>query len=43
MSKDQLLTDEKPIISSPTDNVLTQIVRTQVNPEAPFESKPENY
>ena len=41
MSEDQLLTDEKPIITSLTD-ILTQIVRTQLNAEAPFESKPEN-
>ena len=41
MSEDQLLTDEKPIITSLTD-ILTQIVRTQLNAEAPFESKPES-
>ena len=42
MSEDQLLTDEKQIITSPTDNILTQIVRTHLNAEAPFESKSEN-
>ena len=35
--------DERPIIASPTDNILTQIVLTQLNAEVPFESKPENY
>ena len=33
--------DERPIITSPTD-ILTEIVRTQLNAEVPFESKPEN-
>ena len=35
--------DERPIITSPTDNILTEIVLTQLNAEVPFESKPENY
>ena len=37
--------DEKPIITSPTNNILTQIVLTQLNAEVPSkpESKPENY
>ena len=35
--------DEKPIITSPTDNILTQIELTQLNAEVPFESKPKNY
>ena len=35
--------DERPIIASSTDNILTQIVLTQLNAEVPFESKPENY
>ena len=35
--------DERPIIASPTENILTEIVLTQLNAEVPFESKPENY
>ena len=35
--------DERPIITSPTDNILTEIVVTQLYAEVPFESKPENY
>ena len=35
--------DERPIITSPADNILTQIVFTQLNADVPFESKPENY
>ena len=42
-----ILTDEeiveRPIITSPTDNILTGIVFTKLNAEVPFESKPENY
>ena len=29
--------DERPIITSPADNILTQIVLTQLNAEVPFE------
>ena len=55
MSEDQLcnfrvegiLTDEefddRSVITSPTDNILTEIVITLLNLEVPFESKPENY
>ena len=35
--------DERPIITSPTDNILTEIVVTRLKVEVPFESKPENY
>ena len=35
--------DERPIITSPTDNILTETVLTQLNAEVPFESKPENF
>ena len=35
--------DERPIITSPTNNILTKIVLAQLNVEVPFESKPENY
>ena len=34
--------DEKPIITSPKDSILTQIVLTQLNADVPLESKPEN-
>ena len=55
MSEDQLcnfgvegiLTDEefddRPIITYPTDNILIEIVVTQLNADVPFELKPENY
>ena len=35
--------DERPIITSPTDNILTEIVVTRLKVEVHFESKPENY
>ena len=35
--------DDRPIITSPTDNILTEIVLNQLNADVPFESKPENY
>ena len=35
--------DERPIITSPTDNILTQNVITQLNVGVSFESKRENY
>ena len=35
--------DDRAIIISPTDNILTQIMYTQLNGEVPLESKPENY
>ena len=35
--------EERPVITSQTDNILIEIVFTQLNAEVLFESKPENY